>query len=204
MTERAPSYLASPRAVSIHATFVANVSRVMRERGWVHAANPETWKQHSPAQMARVASLPRLNLDRLSEASGIPKRTVENIMREDNQPTMVGAAAIAQALGVPLDELCGMGRDWGMGPGGEPLPRADGLEGGATTPPVLECIHVRRWLPGRRFCARCHTAWSTFQSRKRELYEANRRAATAAADTRETERRASVTAQGMDPDDVKR
>ncbi len=189
-SERAPTYLASERAVSLHRTFIENVERIMRERGWIYAAGE--------------GPVGKVSLTKLTELSGLPDRTVANIMQQRNQPTMVGAAAIAQALGVPLDELCGMGRDWGMGPGGEPLPRTDDLDGGATTPPVLECIHVRRWLPGRRFCARCHTAWSTFQSRKRELYEANRRAATAAADTRETERRASVTAQGMDPDDVKR
>lgn len=163
-------YTRSPRAVALHQTFVANVSRVMREKGWVHPPRSATLAGGQPGQ---------LDIDRLSRASGVPKRTMENIMGANNQPTMVGAAGIAAALGVSLDKLCGMPSTWGFS---EPqrLSLTDtSPDLGASTPSRMECIHTSRHTPGMSVCAPCLQKWQSYQTRLRTLYEDNRRARTA-------------------------
>lgn len=171
------SYTASERAVALHRTFVANVDARMRELGWIVTR--------------QGVGFGKPDLNRLADASGIPKRTVENLMRGGNQPSMVGAAAIARALGRPLDTLLGMDPTWGYG---------EAPNGSA----VLECIDTPRHLPGMRVCQSCLDKWNDFQTRKRELYEKSRVRAAVEADTRNEERKATVVATGQDPEDVKR
>jgi hypothetical protein len=156
MTERArTTYLASPEAVTLHATFVRNVSERMHKLGWVHGERTRGG--------ARPGSI---DLTRLSRESGLPQRTVENLMGLANQPTLVGAAAIAAALNVRLDTLLGQEGDFGM------APASDAPSG------QLACIHTRQHLPARTVCAKCADKWQSYQNRLRALYEANRKAAT--------------------------
>jgi len=145
------SYLSTPSARNLHETFVANVTRIMKERGLVTVKGGH---QGQP------------NLVWLSEASGVPKRTVENLMGQYNQPTMVGAAAIARALGVPLDELLGMDKEWGF----KDLPVNQ-----RHTTRVLQCVHETRWMTNATFCKSCLDKWQNYQRRLNALYEANRK-----------------------------
>ncbi len=46
-----------------------------------------------------------LTVPKLSELSGVPVRTIENIERR-GQGTVANAIKLADALGVTLDELC--------------------------------------------------------------------------------------------------
>ncbi len=148
--ERAASYLVSPRSVALHATFVANVKRIMIERGHVYA--PQAGNRGGG-----------VSINWLAEASGVPHRTIENLMRENHQPSMVGAAAIAEALGVSMDELCGLATT-------------------RTDDDRLTCIHAARHLPHIPVCQKCLTKWQSYQRRLNELHHAARVVAAQAAD----------------------
>lgn len=179
MTAPSPGtgYLKTDSAQRLHATFVANVEARMRVLGWVY-----------PEDMPHAG---KVRLALLAEKSGVPFRTIENLMRLNNQPSLVGAAAVAEALGVRLDTLLGQEGDFG--------PSVSSEGNGA-----LACIHVTAHAPGMFVCGSCLRAWQRFQAKKRELWEAQRRTATDEATARETQRRANVRANGQDPDDVRR
>lgn len=177
-TTAGTGYLKTDSAQRLHATFVANAEARMRELGWIYADNVP---QH--------AGKPRIKL--LADKSGLPFRTVENLMRLGHQPSLVGAAAVAQALGVRLDTLLGQENDFGPGVSSE----GNG---------ALVCVHTHAHTPNSQVCGSCLRAWQRFQARKRELWEAQRRTATDEATAREHQRRAEVRANGQDPDDVRR
>lgn len=148
MSPRDIPYTREASAVSLHETFVTNVRRLMVEKGWTKSAG--TLAQGIPGNT-------RIDLIRLAEASGIPHRTVENLMTLNNQPTMVGAAKIAQALGTSLDTLLGQ----------EDIFTAPSISRSSE----LACIHSRAHLPGKFVCEPCLSKWQSYQRRLRELYE---------------------------------
>lgn len=148
---RARSYTDTESARSLHATFVANVFKRLAELGQLHPSL-------TPSGHAIPGVSGRPNYEWLSGQSGIPRRTLENLLNLHNQPTMVGAAKIAQAIGVPLDTLLGQ----------ESFGRVDAATG------ALECIHSDKWKPGFAVCPSCLAKWQSYQQRLRDLYETNR------------------------------
>lgn len=193
-----PHYTSAPDAVRVYETFVSNVMLALAARGLV-------WTEAEVGTAARASQAGRPKYDAIAALTGLTRRTLENILNTRNQPSMVGAAAIARALGVSLDELCGLAPTWGFTPDQSAVAVGeDGKDVGATPSPRMQCIHTSRWPPGLTVCPSCLEKWTSYQSRLRALYEANRREATAAADIRNEERKARVAARGQDPDDVKR
>lgn len=149
------SYLASPRSVALHRRFVENVRQVL-------AARSLLW---DPATTGgKAAGQPKY--DELSAMCGVPRRTLENIFNLHNQPSMVGAAALCQSLGVSIDQM--LGEEWTYTTPAQLSPD------GATSGPVLKCIHTNKWQEGSTFCTRCLTKWQAYQSRIRNLWEARR------------------------------
>lgn len=148
MTARDPTYTREASAVSLHETFVANVTRLMRERGLVHPPSS------GPGKAGKI------NFPWLVEHADVPRRTVENIMTLSNQPTMVGAARIAAALGTSLDALLSI----------EDTYTAPSLSRSSE----LACIHPAAHLPDKFVCAKCLAKWQSYQRRLRELYETQR------------------------------
>lgn len=143
------SYLSSSRSIALHETFVANVQRIMTERNL--GATRDANAVHRTSRQ----------INWLAEHSGIPVRTVENLMRLNNQPTMVGAAAIARALNVPLDTL--LGQDPAMF-------TAPNLSRSST----IACIHSSSHLPDMQVCQSCLSKWQSYQRRLSDLYETAR------------------------------
>lgn len=162
MSPRGPksTYLASKRAVDLHCTFVNNVYKAMLEKGWT--CSPFSGNRAGKPHLARLA-----------KESGVPYRTVENLMRLDNQPTMVGAAQIAQALGESMDKLLGLTTISYTTPSG----LTDHPDVGSTTSPRLVCVHSPT-----EACARCRRRWLLAQRCLNELYEVNRAVAREAWD----------------------
>lgn len=142
------NYTRRSDAVALHKTFVENVEARLS------ILKPE-WTTPDGGARRHYA----LRYKWLSDKSGVPVRTVENLMTLSNQPTMVGAAKIAAALGVGLDTLLGQ-EDFG---------RAPSSDAKAT----LACIHIKK-VSGMMVCAECLSKWQSYQQRLRALYETNR------------------------------
>lgn len=160
--ERARNYTNTEAARSLHATFVANVFKRLAAMGRLHGG-AQLSGEGTPLALGRPM------YDWLSAESGIPRRTLENLLNLHNQPTMVGAAAIAKALGVGLDTLLGQ-PTFGMSE-----PQAviiNDVERGATSSPALECFHAKPG--GARVCETCLAKWRAYQQRLRALYETSR------------------------------
>lgn len=178
------SYLSDARSVALHETFVRNVMTRLNELGllWQRADIPS-------ANGAMTTQFGRPKFEELERMSGVPYRTLQNMLNLNNSPTLAGAARLARAIGVPLDKLLGQ-EDCGV-----PTSTALGNR--------LVCWHnMRDNKPDA--CEKCTRAWQSYQSRLRALYEANRAEARQDADAALVSHKAIVAAQGLDPDDVKR
>ena len=55
--------------------------------------------------LKKIRNFQQLSQQKLSDISGVPKRTIENIERNDNCKEST-AIKLAKALNVTLDELC--------------------------------------------------------------------------------------------------
>ena len=55
--------------------------------------------------LKKIRNFQQLSQQKLSDISGVPKRTIENIERNDNCKVST-AIKLAKALNVTLDELC--------------------------------------------------------------------------------------------------
>lgn len=145
------SYLSTSKSVQLHETFVRNVRARMMDLGWTDNRGGGKMGQHNEHQPSWVI---------LAEKSGIPYRTVQNLMTLSNQPTMVGAAAIARAVGISLDKLLGQ----------EDVFTAPSISRSSE----LACIHNSRHLEGKFVCQSCLTKWQDYQQRLRNLHEKRR------------------------------
>lgn len=158
-TQRARNYTDTEGARSLHATFVANVFKRLGELGRLH-----TMSERRDDGLAKGNAVGRPDYEWLTAQSGIPRRTLENLLNLHNQPTMVGAAKIAAALCVGLDTLLGQ-EDFGR------IVPSTG---------ALECIHA---TGTDRVCPACLSKWQSYQRRLRTLYEERRAADTAQWET---------------------
>jgi len=126
------SYLSSPEAVALADTYVANVRALMAQRGW--------------------------STKKLSAETSINDSTIRNILCSSVTPSLIGAAAIAAALGTTVDRLLGL------------PPEADLRD------ERLFCLHTAVWVEGTTACPNCLTAWRRIQDAKQRLYVENRAA----------------------------
>lgn len=132
MTARPPghSYLSAPEGLALVAVFQERAKALLAQRGMTYA--------------------------QLSEASGVPFRTVDNMLRPNGtSPSLIGAAAVAQVLGTTVDHLCG-------------------LDTAVVENDRLVCLHTPHWMAGTTACPQCTSAWRNIQRIKSDLYAANR------------------------------
>lgn len=134
MTAPRRSYITSPEARDISDAFADNVNAILAARAWTQGY--------------------------LAQVSGVPKRTIENMLAQLNSVTLPAAVMVARALDVSLSDLTGQTVQFFIQREGQP---------------VLQCHHTDRHMKdskgeSRGVCPACLSSWSIVQQRKSAKY----------------------------------